>query len=334
MHDNADLVRERSSQRREQLFVDKAFGPMSGLGRRLHRRDRHAAAIGDESLVEDAEPAGSLLGGAGRPSAGPAWTDSHCHVQSADDSSALLGRAAAAGVQRVVVVGTDEATSRAGVAMSAELSGVGAPPVEIWSTVGLHPHDASEGVEAVSSYLAELASSGLSRGRVVAVGECGLDYHYDYSPRDDQRNVFATQIGLAHQHSMALVIHTREAWDDTFAILDREGLPPRVVFHCFTGGVEEAKECLDRGAYLSFSGIVTFPSATELREAARMCPLRSIMVETDSPFLTPVPHRGKPNEPAFVPLVGRAIAQLKSIDVAEVAQATSANAAVVFNLHG
>jgi TatD DNase family protein len=149
-----------------------------------------------------------------------------------------------------------------------------------------------------------------------------------------QREAFAAQIAFAHQYSLALVIHTREAWEDTFSILDKEGLPPRLVFHCFTGGTEEAQACLKRGAYLSFSGIVTFPSAAAVRAAATVCPLDRLLVETDSPFLTPVPHRGKPNEPSYVPLVGAQIATLKGLEDADVAQASTSNAAVVFDLHG
>jgi TatD DNase family protein len=263
------------------------------------------------------------------------WTDSHCHVQSLsdDDLRSALDRARTAGVRRVVMVGTDEASSRRASAVAMEHGGHGAPAMELWATVGLHPHDASVGTEEISRYLGELSASGLSASRVVAVGECGLDYHYDYSPRDDQRKAFADQVALAHKHGLALVIHTREAWDDTFAVLDSEASPSRVVFHCFTGGPEEAQGCLDRGAYLSFSGIVTFTSAGDIQAAATLCPLDRLMVETDSPFLTPVPHRGRPNEPSYVPLVGSRIAELKGLDVAEVAQATTTNAAVVFNIH-
>jgi len=250
------------------------------------------------------------------------------------DLEGVLDRAGEQGVRRAVVIGTDEHSSRRGVAIAGDMSGHGSPPVDLWATVGLHPHDASIGLNGVRTYLDELSASGLSRAKVTAVGECGLDYHYDHSPRDVQRKVFAEQVGLAHRHGLALVIHTREAWDDTFAVLDSEGTPSRLVFHCFSGGPEEAQACLDRGAYLSFSGIVTFTSASELRGAATLCPMDRMLVETDSPFLTPVPHRGKPNEPAFVALVGAAIASLKGVETAAVAQATTANAAVVFDLHG
>jgi TatD DNase family protein len=165
---------------------------------------------------------------------------------------------------------------------------------------------------------------------VIAIGECGLDYYYEHSPRDVQMKAFAEQIALAKEHNMTLVIHTRDAWQDTFDVLDAEGMPSHTIIHCFTGGPDEARQCLDRGAYLSFSGIVTFKNATELREAAVLCPNDRVLVETDSPFLAPVPHRGRPNEPAHVGLVGTAIADLRGQDPAEFARQTTANALAAF----
>jgi len=157
------------------------------------------------------------------------------------------------------------------------------------------------------------------------VGECGLDYFYDHSPRGEQRAVFAAQIQLAHRHGLPLVIHTRDAWEDTFGILDTEGVPERTIFHCFTGGPGEAEESLKRGAYLSFSGIVTFKSASDLRAAVEITPLERILVETDAPYLSPVPHRGRQNQPAHVTLVGAAVADVQGVDVAAVAEATWQN---------
>jgi TatD DNase family protein len=142
--------------------------------------------------------------------------------------------------------------------------------------------------------------------------------------------VFAEQIALAKQHDLTLVIHTRDAWEDTYAVLDAEGMPQNTIIHCFSGGPNEAQECINRGAYLSFSGIVTFKTANELREAALLCPLDKILIETDSPFLAPIPHRGRPNEPAHVGLVGTAIADLRGLNVAEFASITSANALAAF----
>ena len=238
------------------------------------------------------------------------WTDAHCHI-----GADVLDEARAAGVTRLITVGTDLASSRAAIALAAAHEGV-------WATAGVHPHDASGGIEGIEDLL----------GHVVAVGECGLDYHYEHSPRDVQREMFAAQIGLAHEHDLALVIHSREAWDDTFAVLASEGVPERTVFHCFTGGPAEAERCLALGAALSFSGIVTFKTADEVREAAVLCPLDRMTVETDSPYLAPVPHRGARNQPAWVPFVGAAVAEVKGLPVEEVARATTATAERIFRL--
>ena len=253
------------------------------------------------------------------------WTDDHCHLGWEGDGpvdvgliDAMVADARAAGVDRLVTVGTDRARSADAVAAAAR------HPEVVWATVGLHPHDAADGLDGLLEMLGEPG--------VVAVGECGLDYHYDHSPRDVQRRVFAEQIGLAHEHDLTLVIHTREAWDDTFAVLDAEGVPERTVFHCFTGGPVEAEACLARGGHLSFSGIVTFKTADDVRAAAALCPLDRALVETDSPYLAPVPHRGRPNRPSLVPLVGEAVAAAKGVAVDVVASATWANAARVYHL--
>jgi TatD DNase family protein len=246
------------------------------------------------------------------------WTDDHCHLP--DDLAAAAAEVAAAGeagVTRLITVGTTVEHSTAAIALARNLGGV-------WATAGVHPHDAKDGLDGLEALLNE--------PEVVGVGECGLDYHYDHSPRDVQRDVFAAQIALAHAHDLALVIHTREAWDDTFALLAKNGVPPRTVFHCFTGGVDEATRALALGAYLSFSGIVTFPSADDVRAAAAMCPMDRVLVETDAPYLTPVPHRGRPNRPAFVTLVGAAVAEAKGLPIEEIAAVTWANAEALFGL--
>jgi TatD DNase family protein len=165
---------------------------------------------------------------------------------------------------------------------------------------------------------------------VVAVGECGLDYFYEHSPRDAQRRAFAAQIALAHAHDLALVIHARDAWDDLFDVLAAEGVPERAVLHCFTGGPSEADRCLRAGMYVSFSGIVTFKNAADVRAAAAMCPLDRLLVETDSPFLAPVPHRGQINEPSYVPHVGEAVAAVKGSAVDEIRESSAAAAARAF----
>lgn len=247
------------------------------------------------------------------------WVDSHCHL-SADlaEADAVVDRARAGGVAWMVCVGTDLETSRAAVGLARHRD-------DVVATVGLHPHDAVH-LDAQWPALVELASD----AAVVAIGEAGLDHHYEHSPGPDQAAAFRAQIRLAHELDSALVIHTREAWDETFAILDDEGLPRRTVFHCFTGGPDEAAACVERGAYLSFSGIVTFKSARDVRAAAAEVPADRMLVETDSPFLAPVPHRGETNEPARVALVGAEIAAVRGEAPETVATRTSDAADLVF----
>ncbi len=194
----------------------------------------------------------------------------------------------------------------------------------MWATVGLHPHEAKHGLDGLEPLLAD--------PKVVAVGECGLDYHYDHSPRSAQREMFAAQIALALAHDMPLVVHSREAWTDTLDLLRTEGVPDRTVIHCFTGGSDEARRCLDLGAFLSFSGIVTFKGAAEVRAAAALCPLDRLLVETDSPYLAPAPHRGRANRPAWVPLVGERLAHLKNLPPEEIASRTWTNAERFYGL--
>jgi TatD DNase family protein len=166
----------------------------------------------------------------------------------------------------------------------------------------------------------------------VGIGECGLDYYYEHSPRAAQREVFARQIALAHELDLALVIHARDAFDDLFDILKSEGVPPRTVIHCFTGAPDDAEGCLDLGCDISISGIVTFKNAQALRDAAKLVPLERLHVETDSPFLAPVPYRGKGNEPAFVGVVGAFLAQLRGEDEETLRQATATNTQRLFKL--
>lgn len=246
------------------------------------------------------------------------WIDTHCHVHDtkmAKEPNDSFQAARENGVEKFIVIGTDAHTSQQAVELAATYD-------DVWATVGLHPHDAINGVASIMPFV--------TSPRVVAIGECGLDYYYDHSPRDVQRAAFAEQIQLAKDNNLTLVVHTRDAWDDTYAVLDEVGMPANTIIHCFTGGPEEARQCLNRGAYLSFSGIVTFKNAVDVQEAAKLCPLDRLLVETDSPFLAPVPHRGKPNEPAHVAIVGTAIADLRGDSVAVVATATTANAQRAF----
>lgn len=249
------------------------------------------------------------------------WIDSHCHPQMATGGAdAAIERARAAGVTAMVVVGTDLASSREAV----ELAG---GHDDVFATVGLHPHDASRFDDEWAA-LVELANA----PKVVAIGEAGFDYHYLHSPADAQDATFRAHIRLAHAVDRALVIHSREAWDDTFRVLADEGVPARTVFHCFTGGPGEARRALDLGASLSFSGIVSFKSADDVRAAAALCPSDHVLVETDAPYLAPVPYRGKENEPAFVSAVGAALAAAVGRDEATVAEQTAAAARRVFGL--
>lgn len=267
-----------------------------------------------------------------------AWADSHCHLHDPAVSdpdacgavpvAAPIIDAVRAGVRRMITVGCDEATSRAAIAAAHDATVVAATECEVWATAGLHPHDAKDGCEP---WLPELLALGYG-SRVVAVGECGLDYYYDHSPRDRQRAEFARQIGYAHQFGLPIVIHTRDAWEDTFAVLASEGVPPRTVFHCFTAGPSEAERCLALDAYVSFSGIVTFKTADDNRAALRITPIERLLIETDAPYLAPVPHRGERNRPALVAVVGEYVAGVLGLDADTVQIATWQNTAAAFRL--
>jgi TatD DNase family protein len=258
------------------------------------------------------------------------WTDAHCHLQdeffdNAPDAQAqvqsTLERAYDAGVDRVVVVGTGAKSSAEALELTA-LSG----DVQIYATVGLHPHDAKDDLAPV----ADLARSG--HPRLVGIGECGLDYFYEHTPRVQQRQAFSAQIALAFELDLALVVHARDAFDDLFELFASEGVPPRTVIHCFTGTPDDALGCLERGCDISISGIVTFKNADALREAARLVPLERLHVETDSPFLAPVPYRGRKNEPSYVTVVGEYVAALRDEDPGVLREATAANSARLFKL--
>jgi len=259
----------------------------------------------------------------GDRSAATVWIDNHCHLDGADDPASLLAEAGDAGVAGVVTVGTDPGRSIACLELARRYPSV-------WATAGVHPHDATEGVDRLRVVVEDALAAG--DHALVAIGECGLDHHYDHSPRDVQRRVFAEQVDLAHQSGLPLVIHTREAWDETFDVLEERGVPERTVFHCFTGGGPEAERAIAMGAHLSISGIVTFPSAAELRDAVASAPLDRLMVETDSPYLAPVPHRGRRNRPALVVRVGEEVAALQGRSVDEVAAATTATAVAFYSV--
>jgi TatD DNase family protein len=247
--------------------------------------------------------------------------DSHCHLDNGDfdsDRNDVIRRAVDAGVTRMVAIGTGAGPPdlEAGLRLASAHA-------EFYATVGVHPHDAAKASAEVLKQL-----SGLVRDpKVVAVGEIGLDYHYDFSPRDAQKAAFADQLAIARESRKPVVIHTREAWDDTFDLLERHWTSRGIggIMHCFSGGVAEARRALDMGFHLSFGGIVTFPKAEELREVAREVPLGRMLIETDAPYLAPVPKRGKRNEPAFLPYTAAKLAELRGLEVEDIAAATTSN---------
>lgn len=251
--------------------------------------------------------------------------DSHCHLDDAAfdaDREETVQRALDAGVELMVAIGTGKGPPdlEAGVRLAE------AHPHFV-TTVGVHPHDAAKATPDTFTRLEEL----LAHPKVVAIGEIGLDYHYDFSPRDVQREVFARQVDIAGRHQKPIVIHTREAWDDTIALLKEH--PATGIMHCFTGNVEQAEQSLALGFYISFGGVVTFPKATDLHEAARAVPLDRILIETDAPYLAPVPKRGKRNEPAFIVHTAQRLADLRGTTLDEISRITTENFRKVMLLH-
>jgi TatD DNase family protein len=245
--------------------------------------------------------------------------DSHCHLDDekfAADLDAVIARALAAGVERMMAIGTGDGPPNLEVAIRlAEAHDC------FYATVGVHPHDAAKATPDTFTRLRAL----LSHPKVRAIGEIGLDYHYDFSPREVQREVFAEQLRLAADAGKPIVIHTREAWEDTLGLIREHPLQRGGIMHCFTGGPEEARQALDLGFHLSFGGVLTFPKAENVREAARVTPVDRLLVETDAPYLAPAPHRGKRNEPAFLVETVRRLAAVRGVDEQEIALATTRN---------
>jgi TatD DNase family protein len=250
--------------------------------------------------------------------------DSHAHLDDgrfAADLGAVLDRAREAGVQRIVTVGTGLASCEAALALAQRNPGF------VCASVGIHPHDAAGADEAALARLAELARS----PGVVAIGETGLDYHYDRSPRDVQRAVFESQIRVALRLNLPVVVHCREAYEDCLAVLKgHAGDGLRGVLHCFAGDRTTAEALIGMGFFISFAGPLTFPNAGNLREVARLAPMEQLLIETDCPYLAPQPVRGRRNEPAFVRHVAEALAALRAMPAEEVAARTAANAARLF----
>lgn len=251
--------------------------------------------------------------------------DTHCHVQVhqfADDQAQVIDGAFADGIDRIIVPGMDVETSRAAIALT------DMRPGRLFAAVGTHPHDASTLTPDALDTQRELARS----PRVVAIGEIGLDYYRDLSPREAQREALIAQFALARELELPIILHNRESHADMIDHLRRYGAGLTGVFHCFIGDKAMARDALDLGFYLSFAGPVTFPRNVELAEVAAWAPLDRMLVETDSPYLTPPPYRGKRNEPRHVALVARRIAELRNMPFEDFAAATSQNATTLFHL--
>lgn len=256
-------------------------------------------------------------------------TDSHTHLDDHafdEDREEVIRRARQDGVQRMITVG-----SLAGVQGAERSLAIARAHEGIWATVAVHPHEARLADRQTVERIETLADDPL----VVAIGETGLDYHYDHSPRAQQRQVFRRFIRMAIEKQKPLVIHTREAMEDTLRIMDEEdGWSAGGVFHCYSGGAEHAPTILEHGFHLSFAGVVTFKKATAVRGLVRTLPTDRVLVETDAPYLTPAPFRGKRNEPARVKLTAETVARLWDVSLDEAARITSDNAARLFRLDG
>jgi TatD DNase family protein len=246
------------------------------------------------------------------------FTDSHCHL-TMSNAEANLVAARAAGVRGFVVPATKLEDAPQAVAIARQHD-------DVWAAVGFHPHEAKDCDEAAFAEIERLSRE----PRVVAIGECGLDYHYDFSPRDVQRAVFERHLALAKQLGKPIIIHNRESTADMVEILSRAGVDG--ILHSYTESLPIAKQLVALGYYISFSGIVTFRNAESLREAARGLPHDRVLIETDTPYLAPVPYRGRDNEPAYVVAIAELLAKLWDVSVERVAEQTTANFERVFSV--
>jgi TatD DNase family protein len=262
------------------------------------------------------------------------YVDSHAHLEGHrydDDRAQVLERALAAGVETIVAIGNGDGPSNfdCGIELAEEHP-------HIYATIGIHPHEARLADQSAYDRMVQLAQ----RPKVIAWGEIGLDYFYDHSPRDIQKDVFRQQMELARTAKLPIVIHCRpsnnsdNAWDDSLQLIRQHWVASGLggILHCFTGTPEHARRALDMGFMISFAGNVTFPKAQQIRDAARLVPLDRMLIETDSPFLAPVPYRGKRNEPAFVVEVARQLADLRGLEREEIAEQTTANFYRFFSL--
>jgi TatD DNase family protein len=255
--------------------------------------------------------------------------DSHCHLdhrQFASEIDEILERAAKAGVDRMLTIGTGEGPEDLDCALKIALR---YPHVS--ATAGVHPHDAAKADESSWAWLRELACE----EKVLAIGEIGLDYHYEFAPRETQAHAFRQQLKIARQAGKPIVIHTREAWDDTMRILREDWLPGTGILHCFTGTAEQALEAVELGFYLGLGGVLTFPKSESVRQAAKAVPVDKLLLETDAPYLAPIPHRGKRNEPAYAALTAAKLAEVRGCSIEEIARQTTSNFETLFRLpHG
>lgn len=251
------------------------------------------------------------------------WFDSHCHLHLCEDNAPLtqvVERARTAGVDEMVAIAIDRTSSWRAAEIATEH--------QVYGSAGVHPNSAHDWDDDTAAEVEGL----LAAPRIVAVGETGLDFYRDYCPRAVQERAFSRQIELARAHNLALVIHTRDSVGAALDMLESRGAPERLVFHCWSGDADDLRRALALGAFVSFAGNVSFRNAENLREAARLVPPDRLLIETDAPFLAPVPHRGTPNEPAFVVDVGNALAAVRKVESGELARTTSANARAVFRL--
>lgn len=262
------------------------------------------------------------------------FMDTHAHLDDkrfSEDLDAVVARAKDAGLKSIITVGCWKKSAGFGPALD-----VLKKYDLLWLALGVHPHEAKDVSD--SSPWDEIKKAALQKGadgkgRLIAIGETGLDYHYDHSPRDVQKHIFARQIALARELNLPIIVHSREADKDTMEILKAEGASDvGGVFHCFSGTKEVAKEALDMGFYLSFTGVVTFPKAEGLREVVKTIPIEKTLIETDCPYLAPAAHRGDRNEPAFVVETAKEIARLKGLTLDDVARITTLNAEELFGL--
>lgn len=252
--------------------------------------------------------------------------DSHAHLDDEkfdEDREEVVTRSLQNGVTGIINAGSCMASSAQSVALAAQYD-------NIYAAVGIHPHDAKSAQEADYAQLAAWAQL----EKVVAIGEIGLDYYYDFSPRDLQRTVFTRQIDVARQMDMPFIIHDRDAHGDILDVLKKEAKGLTGVLHCFSGSLEMAKEVIKLGFYISIAGPVTFKNAAKLPEIIKNVPLERLLVETDCPYLTPHPHRGKRNEPAYVKIVAEQVAQLREMELADLAKYTTENTKKLFKISG